>query len=292
MRVLIVGCGYVGLPLGQELIRRGHEVFGLRRSADAAPTLEAAGIRPVIADVTRPETLAGLSAEYDWVVNTVASSHGDAAAYGAVYLEGTRHLIEWLGSSALKKFVYTSSTGVYGQHDGSAVKEGHPTEPATETGRVLVAAEARLLAAVRDRGFPAVVLRVAGIYGPGRGHYLKQFLQGEAQIPGQGLRYLNMVHRDDVVGAVVAALTSGRPGEIYNVVDDEPVALIHFMRWLSETTGEPMPPFVADDAAGATKRGLTHKRVQNRRLRMELGYALKYPTFRQGYSVEIQRLNA
>jgi nucleoside-diphosphate-sugar epimerase len=99
-----------------------------------------------------------------------------------------------------------------------------------------------------------------------------------------------MIHRDDLVSAILAALRSGKPGETYNVVDDEPVAQIHFFRWLAETLGKWMPPFATEAENAQRKRGLTNKRVQNRRLKMELGCVLKYPTFRQGYTAEIQRL--
>ncbi len=138
-----------------------------------------------------------------------------------MYLQGTRNLIEWLGAAPLKKFVYTSSTSVYGQNDGSVVKESSPTEPAAETGKILVETERVLLAAARKEiprpvdelctpespgkdgplttalspsegergntrppsdnprfvgtGFPAVILRLAGIYGPGRGYWFKQY---------------------------------------------------------------------------------------------------------------------
>ena len=99
-----------------------------------------------------------------------------------------------------------------------------------------------------------------------------------------------MIHRDDVVGIILAALKNGRPGEIYNAVDDEPVPLIHFFRWLSETLGKWMPPFASEEENAARKRGLTNKKVSNRKLKMELGYQFKYPTFRQGYTAEIIRL--
>jgi len=135
-----------------------------------------------------------------------------------------------------------------------------------------------------------VLLRVAGIYGPGRGHLFQQYLRDEARIQGKGERYLNMIHLDDLVTAIIAALNSGRPGEIYNVTDDEPVAQIHFFRWLSETLGKWMPPFATEAENAERKRGVTHKKVSNRRLRMELGVPLKYPTFRQGYTAEITRL--
>jgi nucleoside-diphosphate-sugar epimerase len=290
MRVLIVGCGYVGLPLGTELVKLGHEVFGLRRSSGGEAEMTAAGIQPLVADITRPEDLASLPGPFDWVVNTVSSTKGGEEEYRQVYVQGTRNLIEWLARTPLKKFVFTSSTSVYGQTDGSVVKESSPAEPASATSRLLVEAEKRLLDAAQAKTFPAVILRVAGIYGPGRGHLFLQYLRDEARIAGKGERILNMIHRDDLVGIILAALKNGRAGEIYNATDDEPVAQIHFFRWLSETLGKWMPPFATEEENVQRKRGLTNKKVSNRRLKMELGVALKYPTFRQGYTAEITRL--
>lgn len=290
MRVLIVGCGYVGVPLGAELARQGHEVHGLRRSAAAEAELVAAGIRPVIADVTRAEDLAKVPGPFDWVIHSVSSSRGGPETYREVYLEGTRRLVDWLAPAPPRKLVYTSSTSVYGQTDGSLVREASPAEPATETGKCLVETERVLLGAAAGKGIPAVILRVAGIYGPGRGHHFLKYLRNEAKIEGKGDRIINMIHRDDLVGVLIAALKNGRPGEIYNAVDDEPVAQIHFFRWLSETLGKWMPPQVPVVGNGERKRGLTNKKVSNRRLKMELGYQFKYPTFRQGYTAEIVRL--
>ena len=156
---------------------------------------------------------------------------------------------------------------------------------------MLVETESLLLQAARERKFPTVILRVAGIYGPERGHLFLQYLRNEARIAAKGERFLNMIHRDDLVTAIVAALQSGQPGKIYNAVDDEPVAQIHFFRWLSETLGKSMPPFATEEESAGRKRGLTNKRVSNRRLKSELGVQLKYPTFRQGYTAEIQRLD-
>src|SRR5580698_6115534 len=147
MRVLIVGCGYVGVPLGAELAKQGHEVYGVRRTAEGAADLRAAGIQPLTADVTKASDLAALPGPFDWVVNCVSSTRGGAEEYRAVYLQGTRNLVEWLAAAPPKKFVYTSSTSVYGQTDGSSVKESSPAEPASETARVLVETENVLLTA-------------------------------------------------------------------------------------------------------------------------------------------------
>ncbi len=316
MRVLIVGCGYVGLPLGKELARQGHEVFGLRRSALAETEMKAAGIRPLHADITKLDELKRLPRDFDWVVNCTASGGGGAEDYRKIYLEGNRNLIAWLAGSPLQKFIYTSSTSVYGQNDGSVVTEKSPAEPAAETAMVLVEAEQLLLTAAlplnrppatfspsggegRDEGasavagrttngqdrtvFPAVILRVAGIYGPARGHWFKQFLRGEARIESDGSRWLNMIHRDDLIGVIMAALERGTPGEIYNAADNEPVTQLKFFEWLAAELQKPLPPRVAADAEIWRKRGVTAKRVSNAKLRTELKYEFRFPDFRAGY---------
>ncbi|MEN9574545.1 MAG: hypothetical protein RL514_2400 [Verrucomicrobiota bacterium] len=290
MRVLIVGCGYVGLPLGAELARRGHVVFGMRRAADGAGELRAVGVTPVVGDVTQPESLHALPGPFDWVVNTVSSAKGGGDVYRAVYVEGTRNLLAWLAGTPVRKFIYTSSTSVYGQTDRGEVTEASAAEPQAETGRLLVETENLLLAAARERSFPAVVLRVAGIYGPERGHLFQQFLRDEARISGDGSRLLNMIHRADVVGAVIAALERGEPGRIYNVADDEPVSQLAFFEWLAKRLGKSLPPVASVEEGAPRKRGVTNKRVSNRRLREELGYELNFPSFREGYAAELRRL--
>jgi len=297
MRVLIVGCGYVGLPLGAELVRRGHNVFGLRRSLLAEAELKAAGITPLHADITQPETLANLPRDFDWVVNCSASGGGGADDYRRVYLKGNRNLISWLAETPPKKFIYTSSTSVYAQNDGSVVTETSPAEPDAPTGKVLVETEKLLLDAARgSRGrsphriFPAVILRVAGIYGPGRGHWFKAFLRGEARIEGDGSRTLNMIHRDDLIGIIITALERGEPGEIYNAADNEPVSQLKFFEWLAAELQKPMPPQVAADAEIWRRRGVTNKRVSNAKLLKDLNYQFQFPDFRAGYAAEIRRL--
>jgi len=284
MRTLIVGCGYVGTALGRELVRQGHEVMGLRRTVDGDEELKAAGITLLRGNITRREDLAMLPSDYDWVVNCVSSSRGDLEDYRAVYLQGMRCLIEWLSRTPPKKFVYTSSTSVYGQTDGSIVTEVSLAQPATETVQVLLQTEEVLLQAAAEK-FPAVILRVAAIYGPGRGYWLKQFLKGEATIEGNGERYLNMVHRDDVVGAIVVALEKASPGQIYNVVDDEPVTQFEFFQWLSKQFNKEMPPSVERRGRAERKRGSTNKRVSNAKLKSLLGFEFKYATFRYGFRV-------
>src|SRR5690349_4033275 len=125
MRVWIIGCGYIGLPLGAELVHRGHEVFGLKRTPDTGE-LSRAGIKPIVGDITQPVLSALLTADFDWVVNALSSSKGGPDQYRTIYLETTRRLIHWLRGSRLSRYVYTSSTSVYGQTDGSWVTEESP----------------------------------------------------------------------------------------------------------------------------------------------------------------------
>ena len=290
MRVLIVGCGYVGLPLGLKLVQQGHEVFGLRRSAAAEAELKRAGITPLLADITQPASLRNLPRTFDWVVNCTASGGGGAEDYRQIYLEGNRHLVAWLAATPPKKFVYTSSTSVYAQNDGSVVTEAAATEPAAPTAEVLVETEKFLLAAAHAQKFPAVILRVAGIYGPARGHSFKQFLRGGARIEGEGARYLNMIHRDDLIGIIIAALERGRPGEVYNAADHEPVSQLNFFAWLAAELQQPLPPKFPAEADASRKRGVTNKRISNGKLRAELNYEFRFPDFRAGYAAEILRL--
>jgi nucleoside-diphosphate-sugar epimerase len=292
MRILIAGCGYFGLALGAELSQRGHKVFGLTRTERRKSDLEQAGIRPLVADLTQPKQLVRLPSTHDWVINSVASAGGRAEAYRALYLEGTRHLLNWLKPNPPKKFVYISSTSVYGQNDGSVVDESSPTEPDSETSKILIETERLLLSAFNQTDFPAVILRAAGIYGPGRGHWFKQFLTGQAVLDGTGARWLNMIHRDDLVRIALAALEKGAGGEIYNAADDEPVSQRDFFQWLADALRKPMPPSVEEPAMPVRKRGATNKRISNRKLKTQLGYTFKYPTFREGYRPEIERLPA
>src|SRR5437879_12811845 len=107
VRVLIIGCGYVGLPLGAELVRQGHQVDGIRRTPVSERILRDAEIKPRVLDITQSTELAQLAPEYDWFVNCVSSSRGGVGDYGSIYLQGTRKLIEWLTPITPQTSVYT-----------------------------------------------------------------------------------------------------------------------------------------------------------------------------------------
>jgi nucleoside-diphosphate-sugar epimerase len=290
MRVLIVGCGYVGFSLAVELSKQGHQVWGLRRTSWTDHFEPLPGLVPLVADVTRPRTLTGLPGRYDAVIFSASATGGGVEEYKQIYLLGVQNVLEWLSAAPPGRMVYTSSTSVYGQTDGALVDETSPTQPVAQTARVLVQAESALISKASAHGIAPIILRLAGIYGPGRGYWLKQFLQGTATIEGEGGRVLNMIHRDDAVQAVMTALDRGRKGRIYNVVDDEPVTQAVCFQWLATRLRRDMPPAETEPAAVERKRGLTNKRVSNQRLRDELACELKYTTFREGFEQEIRRL--
>jgi nucleoside-diphosphate-sugar epimerase len=287
MRALIIGCGYVGSALAMELARRGHTVEAVRRTEVRNEQLEAAGVRVLTADITNPRDLPRLETSYDWVVNCVAPSSGGPAAYSSVYLEGNQNLVSHFKGSGIRKFVYTSSSGVYGQDDGSEVFEDCPAVPESDTGRILRQAEIALLDAHANLKFPGIILRVSGIYGPGRSYWLRMFLAGEADFHPDS-RYMNMIHRDDVVGAIIIALEKGKAGEIYNASDNEPVRQSDLFAWLADRTGRPAPQPGSGPGGEPRRRTVTNKRISNRKLREELGWQPGYPTFREGYSALLE----
>ena len=278
MRALIVGCGYVGLPLGAELVRLGHEVHGLRRTAEGEAALKAAGIQPLVGDVTKVSDLAALPGPYDWVVNCVSSTRGGVDEYRSVYLQGTKNLIEWLAAAPPKKFVYTSSTSVYGQTGGGEVDENAATEPLDESGRVVLEAE-QLLRRERPR---AMILRHAGIYGPGRMLRRTAALEAREPIAADPAAWLNLIHVDDGVAAILAAEMRGHAGDLYNVSDDHPVRRGEYYRELALLQNAPPPTFApASDKA--------NRRIISRRLRDELGVTLRYPSYVEGLAASCRR---
>ena len=267
MKILIIGCGYVGLPLGQALASAGHEVHGVKRT-----NFTAEGITPHTIDITAPITLDALPQDFDWVINTVSSARGDAEAHRAVFVDGTKNLRDWLGDSSAR-VLFTSSTSVYPQTDGAWVDETSPVKPEGGTAQNLAHAEELILNAPQA----ATVLRVAGMYGPERGYLFRQFLKGEAVLTEGGARWMNMIHRDDVMSAILSAMEL--PPSIYNVADDEPVTQRAFFEWLAKRVSKPM---TAEGERVSRKRAATSKRVRNAKLK-ETGWQWRFPTFRDGY---------
>ena len=290
MRVVVVGCGYVGLELGRQLVARGHAVTGVRRSDDGLEAVRDAGLDAVRADATDPDSLEGVP-DADRLVFAASAGGRGAEAAREVYVEGLRTTVAAFADRAdpPDRLVYTSSTGVYGDHGGGWVDETTSIEPATEKTRVLSEAERVARETAPGLGIEGTVVRFAGLYGPGR-YRLARYVEGPVT---EG--YLNMIHRDDAAGAVRHLLTAGSAPELVLAVDDRPVSKWAFADWLATECGEPLPPrrtvaerIDAGELSAAARRRLrTSKRCSNDRLRA-LGYGFRYPTFREGYRAAIR----
>lgn len=275
--VLIVGAGYVGRALGERLRSEGWAVTGWVRSEESAGELKAAGWNAIAGDAADESLWRNIEPAH--LVYCPSTRGGDVADYRHIHIEGLRNALAH--TPADFRIIYVSATSVYGQDDGSLVSEEAPTEPTAETSRVLLEAEALSTAAGGS------ALRVSAIYGPGRGVLYRRLLQGEAFIPDGLPRWINMVHRDDVAGAIHHVLhSSDSAGRIYNVTDKEPVTYADFYDWLCERLQLPRPP-LRDIAGQMKKRGFTRKRVSNARL-LGAGWQMLYPDFRAGYSAIIE----
>jgi nucleoside-diphosphate-sugar epimerase len=207
---------------------------------------------------------------------SVGFDRGAGRSMRAVYVNGLDNVLAALPAPG--QFLYVSSTGVYGQCHGEEVDETAATEPAEESGRVVLEAEGVL----RRRLPAAVVLRFAGIYGPERLPRAQALRAGEPLV-GDPEKWLNLIHVEDGAAAVLAADGRGRPGAVYNVADDRPVRRREFYGLLARLLGAPEPRFVppAPDAPlPAHERA--DRRVGNRRLRQDLAVELRYPTYREG----------
>lgn len=284
LRILIAGCGYVGTQLGIELAEAGHRVWGLRRRTEALPSV----IEPLAADLMEPSTLGNLPQGLNHIIYATAADGPGEEAYRRAYLEGTGHLLEALAAQGgrPRRFFFVSSTAVYGQQNGEWVDETSTTEPDAMNGKILLDAEARVLAGP----FPATVLRLGGIYGPGRTRLIRMVESGEATVSPEAPSYTNRIHRDDAAGMLghlidrdeAAARGEGTPPtQIYLGVDGEPAPRHEVFDWLADQLGVSRPRRVAAEEAPRRGRG-GNKRCRSVRV-LESGYALRYPSFREGY---------
>jgi nucleoside-diphosphate-sugar epimerase len=269
-RVVVFGCGFVGSRAARLFAGNGWDVTGITRSSNSAQELAGEPYRVLACDITEPAAVAGIPEllAADAVISAVSSGRGGGEeAYRKVYLKGLENITGLLNPG---RVLFVSSTSVYGQNDGSWVTEESPAEPQSPTSRILRAAEDLALA----RG--GQVARLAGIYGPGRSVLLRKFLEGTAVIEGDGGRHINQIHADDAAQALFHMIAAGLPAGIYNVADDQPATQLACCEWLAEALGRPLPPHGPVDIA--RKRGVTNKRVSNRKLRA-LGWQLQFPTY-------------
>ncbi|UZX02065.1 SDR family oxidoreductase [Arthrobacter sp. CDRTa11] len=274
MTVLLAGCGDLGTEAGLRFAAAGHRVVGWRRSPEKLPAeiegvaadLGTAGLPPIPADTTA-------------VVIAVAADSPTETAYRAAYVDGVSHVLDALERDAVtpRRVLFVSSTAVYGDANGGWVDESTTAEPGGFSGRIMREAEELLHHRLHGTETAGIVVRLGGIYGPGRTRLIDQVRNGAAVIP-DAPRYTNRIHRDDAAAALVhLAGMEAMPAQVYLGVDNEPAELGEVLRFLASELGFPEPP---TGPAADARNG--NKRCSNALLR-STGFEPAYPSFREGY---------
>lgn len=290
--VVIFGCGYLGAVVATRALARGASVTALTRNPAQAEQLRPLGIAEVVvADFAGSAWHREIGAA-DFAVNCVGSGGGGLESYRSSYLGGMASLLQWAGNlpQPLGAVVFTSSTSVYPQGGGIVVDETCPTEGAPANGVIMAEAEKLLLDAPPAGVKRAFVLRLAGIYGPGRHLLLDQIRAGEPIASGN--HHLNLIHRDDAADAVLACLESpaAAKGGVFNVCDGAPLPRLEVARWIARELGLP-PPRVDDAAPSRSGRNVPDRVISNRRLRESLGWRPGYPDCQAGYAPLMRRVD-
>jgi nucleoside-diphosphate-sugar epimerase len=273
-RVLMAGCGDLGLRVAQRLLARGDEVFALRRHV---LTDNRSGIRWLRGDLTQPDTLSELPESITRLIYLPAPDARDEATYRAVFVDGLRHLFSALDKRALRRVLFVSSSAVYGEHAGAWVDETTPTDPPGFNGAVLLQAE-RWLAA---QPLSSITLRLAGLYGPGRLQLIERLRAGTVRVPRAVSHWANRIHVDDAAAAIVHLLDLTDAQPLYLGVDDTPLPLDVLYDYLADLLGASHP------VEGPAPPGVGSKRLSNARLRAS-GFTPRWPDAREGYSAWIE----
>jgi len=269
MTVLIAGCGDLGTEVGLRFAELGHNVVGLRRNAARLPS----AISGTSIDLSLEKPVVPPGTEI--VVVALAAGSPTPEAYTVAYVNGLRNLLDALDEAQVtpRRVLLVSSTAVYDVADGSWVDEQTPANPKPGTDAILLQAERMLHARIPE----AVVLRLAGIYGPGRERLITQVREGRASVSALS-RHTNRIHRDDAAAAIVHLMQRAEPpAPLYIGVDSAPVVGIDVLNFLAGELGLPAPTVVETNS----RRG-GDKRLRNQRL-LDTGFSFTYPSYREGY---------
>lgn len=276
MHVLIAGCGWLGTALARSLVGAGHRVTGIRRNPARARELESLGIEAIAMDLCEPGSASRLPANLDWIVACQAAGGEGPEAYRQAYLAANRVLLSH-GHKA-RAFVYTGSTGVFGQSDGKDVDESTPPSPDSPTSEILVEAERQVV------DFGGRVVRLSGLYGPGRYGVIDRVRSGKLALGPGDDAWTNWCHLEDAVAVVLAALERGRPGATYHGSDAQPLRRRELVEWVCGKLGtEPRRTAEFSLARGSNRR------ILSERTRAELGLTLRYPSVRDGLAAAFTR---
>jgi nucleoside-diphosphate-sugar epimerase len=269
-RILIAGCGDLGMRVAQRLLARGDEVYALRRHP---PASDDSGLRWLRGDLTSAAPWEALPQGITQVVYLPTPDARVEDAYRAVFVDGLRHLLATLAPDGPMRVLFVSSTAVYGEQGGEWVDETTSPAPPGFNGRVLLEAE-RLLAATPLR---SIVLRLAGLYGPGRLQLIERLRAAQVSAPHEPVHWANRIHVDDAASAIVHLLNLYDPLPLYLGVDDTPLPLHVLYQYLATLIHAPIVP------DGSPPAGIGSKRLSNARLRAS-GFPLRWPDAREGYA--------
>ncbi|NBA94427.1 SDR family oxidoreductase [Pseudomonas sp. R5(2019)] len=277
--VLIAGCGDVGSRLARQLIAEQWPVFGLRRRVELLPP----GVAGVAGDLFQAAVPASWpTTPIDYLVYCAAATEHDEAGYQAAYIDGLKHVLSWLKQHGQqpRRILFVSSSSVYGQQQGEWIDEASATEPVGYSGKIMLEAEQLALAS----GCATSIVRLTGIYGPGREWLLTQVRQGY-RVAEEPPLYGNRIHAEDAAGLLAFLLKADASGQVlddcYIGVDDDPAALADVVHWLREYMG------VTEWSDEARVRRTGSKRCSNARARA-LGWAPGYASFREGYAAILE----
>jgi len=278
MNILILGLGYSAGFFARAALARGFEITGTVRSADKAERLSREGIHTLVFDgfAVSPALQKAVAEAEAVLVSVQPAEDGDPALGPLKGALAAAPNLRWIG--------YLSTIGVYGNQDGAWIDESAPVEPTNARTRQRVAIEEGWLALGRETGKPVQIFRLSGIYGPGRNAIAKLRAGTATRLikPGQ---VFNRIHVDDIAGVLMASLEKPRNGAIYNVTDDEPGPPQDVITLAAELTGQEPPPEIPFEQANLSPMAASFygesKRVSNALVKRELGYAFRYPTYRE-----------
>jgi nucleoside-diphosphate-sugar epimerase len=276
--VVILGCGYVGTRIARAMLADGRKVRVTARSTGKLAPLGELGAEIKYLEAATPKQFtAALSSMHDALV--IYSIPPSPALPAGQAIRAALQAAHGVGANA---FIYLSSSGLYGAHpdDDAWVDEDTPITRDDAPMKGVLFDEQELEASTY--GTPRVViLRLAPVYGPGRG-VRERMRKGLFKILDDGQHATSRIHVDDVVRVVRAAEARGAHKSRYLLADDEPTTQGEYARWLSERTGLPMPPSRALIESGAPKVAHRNRRIRNTRMKDELGVTLLYRSFREG----------
>lgn len=294
-RLILLGCGYLGRAVAESAVSRGWAVEALTRNPRTAAKLrEELGIQVLESELASDAWHAAMDPQGAWIIDCVSSGGGGVSGYETSYRGGAESIVRWLRARGTAVgLIYTGSTSVYPQSGGESVNEDSPTGGTTPLNAVLLETEEIFRQAVAEGLLPRVaIVRLAGIYGPGRHYLIDRLRAGENEFAGRGDCFLNLIHRDDAANALAGLVGrwDGAGIEVFNCSDGQPALKEEVAQWTAVKLGAPAPVFHPGRASERLKRRLPaggavpHRRIEADKLRRATGWSPQYRDFREGYT--------